>query len=1241
MSIGYTLTDVNGTIDSANVSFSVLSGPGSDFSVDLTETDLDTGTHAQDALINQATIDASIVDSTVYKLIFTTMDSAGNIGSNTVNNITYDISKPKASITFGRQFISGGMIDTATVVFSEKMSPTPTINLFFGEDSISGAMEVSPTSDSIWTYEFTAPEGINNNGMVNAWFTAGTALDYATNALGGSDSITYTNTLYIENIVPQATFTYTNKLDTTLSNIGIGGQNILVTANMNELISTTTPVPTISYTYNYGTTEGVSVNNVVSDSSKGDTTWYFNIVLADADSNDGAFHVAFVAKDRPGNDVEQFVNADLFQVDNIHPADFATGTISLFGSNPVNGWLNGITDSIEVKLPLVSPQVDSTIYEGGRVDIQVFNITRGTTWKTLSRVGSTVGDSIVTMGDSVKFYRTMASILEQLPDGTDLVLGDSIKFRSKVTDRNGNFTYGTESTFKFQYDPTAPIIGAATGGNFVTLDMLISSDLVSLQWSEFIDFGDAEFASGTERYELAVEKIVTPADSINNYYNWNTVPFPNVPHELTLFLEHNETYVAHVRAFDNAGNISDTLHADTLLRYNSNPVIADLEAQTLFEDDSAWFDFIRVSLTDLDSTTMQGDSFSFEIVTTRIIGEPATSNVATIDPLGTMSWVPTQDDTGHYDMTVIAVDEYALTDSMTFSLEVVAVNDKPVLKFLAPDNDLEWIEDDTATVKINLTSYVDDVDNNDTTDMSWQAVIMDTSQLDEDYPLGQVIVGPGTPWHVHAMLTRKYLGFNLIPKGNKSPMISKRNVNKVNSRLYDPLLSVRIDTSSTGENWAYFDSGTNYYGADHRVKFYVHDPDGADSSDLVMVTVLPKNDPPVIGELPFVEVTENDSIQLEFGSFTHDVDDTTLTFTISAITNDDKITISPATFVSENVGDSVLFTPEKLWSDEATIRVIASDEEASDTATFTLDVLRVPRPLLDISVVQNNAFGNYIQVILTDTESKATSINVEIQNEDMVIDTIAPHTWSTDFNFGVSGTYSVDIYAPAEVGHTDTSEAFALAVARSAGRWSGRSQDGRFSVVGDPGSVLYDQSFLIVDSSLFASDFNDQASYVLGDENYRFDKPIEVRFGSIRDDLAIYRRKNGVIWEELPSLYIDGEVFTLSEKTGYFKLGPKTIIVPEVTNIHQNYPNPFNPVTTIMYDIGLLDGLSQKVTIKIYNLLGQHVKTLVENKDQIGQFRIRWNGQDKFGQTMGSGVYFVQLTTKTGIVKNKKMMLLK
>ena len=160
-------------------------------------------------------------------------------------------------------------------------------------------------------------------------------------------------------------------------------------------------------------------------------------------------------------------------------------------------------------------------------------------------------------------------------------------------------------------------------------------------------------------------------------------------------------------------------------------------------------------------------------------------------------------------------------------------------------------------------------------------------------------------------------------------------------------------------------------------------------------------------------------------------------------------------------------------------------------------------------------------------------------------------------------------------------------------------------------------------------------------EFFEFEKPIEVRLGSQRDDLAIYRRKNGVTWEELPSISKEGEIFTFSEKTGYFKLGPKTIIVPEETNIHQNYPNPFNPITTIMYDIGLMEGLSQNVSITIYNLLGQHVKTLIHDKDQVGQFTVQWNGQNEYGQPMSTGVYFVQLTTKTGIVKNKKMMLLK
>ena len=405
-----------------------------------------------------------------------------------------------------------------------------------------------------------------------------------------------------------------------------------------------------------------------------------------------------------------------------------------------------------------------------------------------------------------------------------------------------------------------------------------------------------------------------------------------------------------------------------------------------------------------------------------------------------------------------------------------------------------------------------------------------------------------------------------------------------------------------------------------------------------------------------IEVWENDSIKLEFGQFVNDIDDTSLVFSISAVVdpeleNDDHVTIIPSvnftgtmddvSFSSNAIGDSVMFIPKKLWSDKVDIKVKVSDLFESDSTIFTLDVKHVDRPKISVSLLQQNAFTKFLQVIVTDTAEKATNLTLSVQNQNIGLDTIAAHTYSGHLSFESPGSYSVDIAAFAHVGDTTLSENFALAAGKIASRWHGASYDGRFTVTGNPGAVSYDQPFLIADSTLFSEHFHDRASYVLGNENFYFNTPIEVRIRSKRDDLAIYRRKNGVTWEELPSIHLDNDIFTLSDQSGYFRLGPKTIIVPEQTNIHQNYPNPFNPTTTITYDIGLLDGLSQNVSINVYNLLGQNIATLVQDKDQIGQFKIQWDGYDKFGQQMSSGVYFVQLTTKTGIVKNKKMMLLK
>ena len=85
-----------------------------------------------------------------------------------------------------------------------------------------------------------------------------------------------------------------------------------------------------------------------------------------------------------------------------------------------------------------------------------------------------------------------------------------------------------------------------------------------------------------------------------------------------------------------------------------------------------------------------------------------------------------------------------------------------------------------------------------------------------------------------------------------------------------------------------------------------------------------------------------------------------------------------------------------------------------------------------------------------------------------------------------------------------------------------------------------------------------------------------------------------------------------------------------------NYPNPFNPTTTISYDLPS-DG---KIELVIYNMKGQKVKELVNGTQPAGNYSISWNGQDKTGKQVSSGIYFYRITTSEKTLK-KKMLLLK
>jgi len=96
-------------------------------------------------------------------------------------------------------------------------------------------------------------------------------------------------------------------------------------------------------------------------------------------------------------------------------------------------------------------------------------------------------------------------------------------------------------------------------------------------------------------------------------------------------------------------------------------------------------------------------------------------------------------------------------------------------------------------------------------------------------------------------------------------------------------------------------------------------------------------------------------------------------------------------------------------------------------------------------------------------------------------------------------------------------------------------------------------------------------------------------------------------------------------------------VTPLVTELKGNFPNPFNPSTIISFS------LKQKsfVTIEIYNILGQKVKTLVRGSLDAGNHAIQWHGQNDNGRSVGSGVYFYKMSDGGRYTSTKKMILLK
>jgi hypothetical protein len=391
--IGYKLSE---TSFSGSVTWTRVGGEvdaNSPHTSSLTEDELDQATTFSDYTLDN--VPTNLVSGTNYRLTWSATDTAGNISADFIETpVHYDTTAPTAVLTYSRYIASADTVVTITATFDERVLPTLQIAIDYqgiGDDIAATNMSIG-TDSTIWTYVATIPAGVGNDGIASV---AITATDLALNALRVAD-VANSDTLEVDNTVPTVELSYINTTQTNLTNEGKFQDIVEITVQFSEGADADNP-PVLNIAF-ADSTDDSFLSMSAFNSANNDSVWIYQVTLPDSTKNDGIFTATLTAKDSAGNPVSTFTNSQLFTVDNTPPVDFATGTVTPQGLNQVTGWYNSTMDSVEILASVPTPVSDPSIQGGGKMDIQMFNIVRGSDWVTIP-----TQDSIAGSGTSVPF----------------------------------------------------------------------------------------------------------------------------------------------------------------------------------------------------------------------------------------------------------------------------------------------------------------------------------------------------------------------------------------------------------------------------------------------------------------------------------------------------------------------------------------------------------------------------------------------------------------------------------------------------------------------------------------------------------------------------------------------------------------------------------------------------------------------------------------------------------------------
>jgi hypothetical protein len=195
----------------------------------------------------------------------------------------------------------------------------------------------------------------------------------------------------------------------------------------------------------------------------------------------------------------------------------------------------------------------------------------------------------------------------------------------------------------------------------------------------------------------------------------------------------------------------------------------------------------------------------------------------------------------------------------------------------------------------------------------------------------------------------------------------------------------------------------------------------------------------------------------------------------------------------------------------------------------------------------------------------------------------------------------------------------------------------QFEISYDPEQVSFQVPVLAGRADHFLMEYRDNKNGSLKVLLYNMsNNPIPVGEGNI---ISIPATLSSYV-EEKANIELK-QVVLADQKAALIPVGGGEHSVPVAFELNQNYPNPFNPSTTIKFTLpSQHEGGALNTTLRIYNVLGELVRTLVDEPMAPGTHDVMWDGKDESGSQVASGIYFYRL--RSGDFQDtKKMVMMK